>query len=112
MTDIVICAIHGGFGLSDKAIELYAERKGLTLKKDTHPAWGHTYRREDGVHFSVNEIRRDDPVMIDVINELGEEECSNWSCRLKVVTIPDGVEWQIEEYDGLEWIAEKHRTWN
>ncbi len=25
--------------------------------------------------------------------------------------IPDDVKWQIEEYDGLEWIAEKHRTW-
>jgi hypothetical protein len=97
--------------LSDKAIELYAERKGITLKKDTHPAWSHHYRREDGVHFSVNEIRRDDPVLIGVIDELGEEESSDLLCRLKVVTIPDGVDWQIEEYDGLEWIAEKHRTW-
>ena len=112
MTDIVICAIHGGFGLSDKAIELYAERKGITLKKDTHPAWSHHYRREDGVHFSENEIRRDDPVLIGVIDELGEEKSSGLSCRLKVVTIPDGVDWQIEEYDGLEWVAEKHRTWN
>jgi hypothetical protein len=28
-----------------------------------------------------------------------------------VVEIPDGVEWEIAEYDGLEWVAEKHRTW-
>ena len=27
------------------------------------------------------------------------------------VEIPDDVEWQIEEYDGSEWIAEKHRIW-
>ena len=31
---------------------------------------------------------------------------------LKIVKIPDGVEWEIEEYDGREWISEKHRTWN
>ena len=27
------------------------------------------------------------------------------------VSIPDDVEWQIEEYDGMEWVAEAHRTW-
>jgi hypothetical protein len=27
------------------------------------------------------------------------------------VDIPDDVKWQIEEYDGNEWIAESHRTW-
>jgi hypothetical protein len=31
--------------------------------------------------------------------------------RLKIVEIPDGVEWTIQEFDGNEWVAEKHRTW-
>jgi hypothetical protein len=31
--------------------------------------------------------------------------------ELKVVESPDDVEWEIEEYDGIEWIAEVHRTW-
>jgi hypothetical protein len=31
---------------------------------------------------------------------------------IKVITIPDGIEWEIKEYDGLEHIAEKHRTWD
>lgn len=26
--------------------------------------------------------------------------------------VPDDVQWQIEEYDGREWVAETHRTWN
>ena len=31
--------------------------------------------------------------------------------ELLVVEIPDDVEWYIEEYDGREWIAERHRVW-
>jgi hypothetical protein len=32
--------------------------------------------------------------------------------KLKIVEIPASVEWQIEEYDGKEWVAERHRTWD
>ena len=32
--------------------------------------------------------------------------------KLKIVEIPDDVEWIIEEYDGKEWIAEDHRRWS
>ena len=31
--------------------------------------------------------------------------------ELKIVDIPDGVNWEVEEYDGNEWIAETHRRW-
>ena len=31
---------------------------------------------------------------------------------LKVVEIPDDVEWEIEEYDGNEWVSEVHRCWS
>jgi len=30
---------------------------------------------------------------------------------LRVVEIPDNVEWEIDEYDGIESIHEKHRSW-
>jgi hypothetical protein len=30
---------------------------------------------------------------------------------LTIVDIPDDIEWQIEEYDGMEWVAEVHRIW-
>ena len=55
--------------------------------------------------------RRADPLLIQVIEELGEE--ANGNCaEIKIVEIPDGTQWKIEEYDGQEWIAEVHRTWS
>jgi len=53
---------------------------------------------------------RADPKLIQVVEELGDK--ANGSCaKLEIVEIPDGVDWQIEEYDGNEHVAEKHRTW-
>lgn len=58
----------------------------------------------------AREIRRDHPELVRVIEEMGEK--ANGGCAaLDVTEIPDGVEWQIEEYDGREWVSEKHRTW-
>ena len=57
------------------------------------------------------EIARNSPLLIQVVEELGEE--ANGRCAdLSIVEIPDGVDWQIEEYDGNEHIAEKHQTWS
>ena len=53
---------------------------------------------------------RSHPLVLRVVEELGEKadgECA----ELKVVEIPDGTEYEIGEYDGIEHIAEKHRTW-
>jgi len=30
---------------------------------------------------------------------------------LEIVEIPDEVDYEIAEYDGLEYIAESHRKW-
>lgn len=53
---------------------------------------------------------RTDKLLIQVIEELGRD--ANGGCaELKIVEIPDGVEYEICEYDGNEHIAEMHRTW-
>ena len=90
---IAINKQHGGFGLSDVAEARYKELAGIT-----DPAW-----------YSRN-VDRDDPYLIKIINELGEDANSRF-CTLKIVEIPGDVEWEIAEYDGLEWVAEKHRIW-
>ena len=53
---------------------------------------------------------RTDPLVIQVVEELGTK-ANGQHAELRVVEIPDGIEWEIDEYDGQESIAEKHRSW-
>jgi hypothetical protein len=86
---IVINDCYGGFGLSKKAYAF------LGIK------W-------DG--YGCLDIKRNDPRLVRCVETLGEKAASEYS-KLKVVQIPDDVNWHIEEYDGLEHVAEDHRTW-
>ena len=56
-------------------------------------------------------VKRDDPVLVDIVREMGEAANGNFA-HLKVVQLPADVDWIVEEYDGQEWIAERHRTWH
>ena len=54
---------------------------------------------------------RTDNDLINLLEEKGSDFVSSPLSSLKVLEIPDDVEWEVEEYDGSEWISEKHRTW-
>jgi hypothetical protein len=135
---VVINRCFGGFGLSEKAMLAYANRKGITLYPEKESALCTTYytvppeRRisdpEDwhaltqeqriahneaysGTVLYDRDIPRDDPDLIAVVEELGGDASDKFA-ELKVVEIPDGVDYEINDYDGSEHIAEKHRTWS
>ncbi len=55
---------------------------------------------------------RTDNDLINLLEEKGSKYVSGPCSSLKIVEIHDDVEWEVEEYDGSEWISEKHRTWN
>ena len=60
---------------------------------------------------SWTDRNRSHPLVLRVIEELGDK--ANGACaKLKIIEIPDGVKYVIEEYDGNEHIAEEHRTWS
>lgn len=92
MTKILINRRHGGFTLTHKVLDIYNSRTGRNIEY----SW---------------DLKRDDPVLIEIVEELGLEACQGWASRLKIVDVPPDVDWYIEEYDGMEWVAEKHRTW-
>jgi hypothetical protein len=113
---VAINTCHGGFGLSDQAFELILERKGIPydkVKSVYSTACAFDYY-EKGTETLLNEYNfyydREDADLIYAIESLGEN-ADGWAAKLKIVTIPDDVEYEVEEYDGLEHIAEKHRTW-
>jgi hypothetical protein len=89
MKKIVINTCYGGFNLSEEAVK---------------------HLNYDGPS-AVWDIPRDDPRLIATVEELGHLANGMYS-ELKIVEIPDDVEWQIIEDYGVEHIAEKHRTWN
>ena len=101
---VVINSCYGGFGLSKKAQELYTEKCGKEL--------GEYIQQVDG-YKGINEhqIYRADPNLVEVVEQLGKRANGVYA-ELKVVEVPDDVEWEICEYDGNEWVAECHRTWS
>ena len=54
---------------------------------------------------------RTHPLLVRVVEELGAK-ANGQHAKLKVVEVPDGIEWEIDECDGVERIAETHRTWS
>ena len=92
MQEIVICGRHSGFWISEEGRKRIQELKG---EETPEPPY-------------YSDINRDDPHLIQTIKELGIEAGED----LKIVEVPDGVEWEVEEYDGLEWVSEAHRTWS
>lgn len=89
MKKIVINKFYGGFFLSSDILSQYKDKTG---------DW-----KED------HEIDRHDPVLVGLVEDgikSGEIE------SLGIVEIPDGVDYVIKEYDGAEWVAERHRVWH
>lgn len=112
---IVINADYGGFGLSHEGTVRYAKLAGidLTIVDRIDSATHYDYyigNIKDKQYFWDGNIARNDPALVQTVEELGSKAGSKYSC-LKVVEIPDEVNWYIEEYDGNEWVAEQHRTW-
>lgn len=88
---VVINVCYGGFGLSDKGVEILAKQKG----KDT---------------INEYELARDDPLLVELVEKYDQESWGPHS-ELKVIEIPNHINWHIAEYDGKEWVAENHNTW-
>lgn len=92
MRKIVINRCWGGFGLSDEAMRLYEAAKSSPEKL---------------YNF---DIERDDIDLVKIVEELGVK-ANGFCARLKIVEIPNDINWEIQDYDGMESIHEVHRSW-
>ena len=133
---VIINTCFGGFGLSIEGVRLYLKKKGLPLfiynnslehfkkyvrgedntfsmyfTKDKGDSfiWEKDFN-SDG-YFYDGDLKRDDKILIEVVEELKEKASGRFS-KLQIVEIPDNIEYEIDEYDGQESIHEVHRSWS
>lgn len=99
---IVVNKCYGGFGVTE---EVYKE---LGIKWD-----GYGYLDNDDFNIKSSDYLafRSNKKLIKAIEKIGEEKSSGQHAELEIIEIPDGIEWEIDEYDGIETIHEKHRSW-
>ena len=87
---VVINKCTGGYSLSEEAYKFLGlewEGYGVTFMED-----------------------RSNPALVECVEAIGDK-ANGYCAALKVVEIPDDVELEITEYDGLEHVAERHRKW-
>ena len=113
---IVINKKYGGFDLSEEAVLLYGDKKGLNIiaqQDEKIKTITHYFLNEEKEENSFCEwdIERNDPVLVEVVEQLGDLANSRYA-KLKIVEVPDDVKWYIHDYDGIESVYEKHRIWD
>jgi hypothetical protein len=107
MTKVVYNTCYGGFGLSHEATMRYGELANLNLLyvKGNEHRWDSRYYKdgiEDNDHyFSYLDIERDDPLLAQVVEELGDAANGDFS-RLAIAELEPGTKYRIDEYDGME----------
>lgn len=137
MKKVILNKDYGGFGISKKGYELYVKKKGLDLymyetefmgkdfiykKTDNDVLFTQYFTKDFGDnadisekdyrHYNLNldEGHREDPILIEVLEELKEEANGNYS-NLKIVEIPDDLDYVIDNYDGIETLHQKVQEW-
>lgn len=92
---------YGGFGLSKEAYRM------LGIKWD---GYGYLENKDLGIESDNYLAYRTDERLIKVIEELGKKASGQMACVV-IIEIPDGIDFEIDNYDGIETIHEKHRSW-
>ena len=102
---VLINNCYGGFNFSYEACKLWLERKNISFIED--------YKSEEGpALFTVNGERKymshsmshEDPTIIQIFEEKGSKFVSGYCSEIILVEVPDGCQYRIEEYDGIEHI--------
>lgn len=109
---IVLNRCFGGFSISKKAAEFMANNGCERAKKELEES-----ERQDGHWYGFGFVKgvsggydRTSEHLVLAVETLGKEANGDLS-SLVVVEIPDGIDYYIDEYDGMETVREHHRSW-
>lgn len=86
--------------ISGGTFHMVSKDFGKKIKK--LPNKYYVYRDQDKLRIDKDFIK--------VVEELGKKASAEVS-NLQVIEIPDDIEWEVSEYDGIETIEEKHNKW-
>ena len=139
MKKIILNKCYGGFGVSSKGYKLYAEKLNLPIfRYDTYldpNSKKITYKKVsldskesvfvdyvtkdlgDEVEYVKDKLdldthHREDPLLIEVVEELGKDANTSYS-DLVIVEVPDDVaeDYMIDDYDGVETLHKRVQVW-
>jgi hypothetical protein len=100
---IVYNACFGGFSLSDAANAALPETKRAVVY-EPDPKYFTKYFTMSLANFNNPQCERSDLDLIALVERMGSEadgECAS----LAIATIPDGMHWWIDDYDGNETVC-------
>ena len=93
----VVINYSGTFSISSEAVEFI--RKKIKNKEDKKQINPYSFDHD-----------RSNYLLIEAVKKL-KKKANGIDADLRIVEIPDDVQWHIAEYDGYEHVAEDHRTW-
>lgn len=102
----------------DWLLDLYFRQDSLADRRSrsnnfiysTHDYGKETLRIDDKYKIYFETMDRTLNKLVSIVEEMGEK-AGCYGTFLKVVEIPDDVNWEIEEFDGQERIREVGRIW-
>ena len=92
----------------EERLEIKEGEAYYKMSRDERTDYNWKYSQQ--IWYQGDNLTRNDPILVQVVEEMGDKAWGRYA-KLAIVEIPDDVQWIIEENDGIEWVAEKHRTW-
>lgn len=126
MTRVVYNNCYGGFGIREAAVKWVRENRDRLVDEYGEDAvediasctcQGEYYSDGSGPkqwESPITNIERDNELLADLVErEAGfDGRVDGEYASLRVATVPDGIPWKIDVYDGNETVRERTRTFS
>lgn len=97
---VVINKCFGGFSVSRAVYEAMGKE---------WDGYGFPRNEDFGIVSDDYNAYRANQELVGAIEKVGLEAAAGFAAKLRIVEVPDGVVWEIDEYDGMETLRERSR---